>query len=110
MTEITLMPVAKFATRCLKTSSSVNEFGVSAATEAKRRPVFLGILLLIVTFAILLCWTAFEISSMDRQYFSMLEIIRNFSSWGADKLKSSGISPEFVAKVSATDVDRTHRC
>lgn len=86
----------------------VNQFGVSVATEKKRGPVFLGICLLIATFAILLSWTAYEISSLDRQYFSMLETNRNMTSWGADKLKSSGISPEIIAKISATDVDRTH--
>lgn len=86
----------------------VSQFGVSAATEQKRHPVLLGIAALALIFLALLGWTAYEIAAMDRQYFSMLEAIRNISAWGAEKINGAGLSPETVAKLSASDVDRTH--
>lgn len=45
---------------------------------------------------------------MDSQYYSMLEAIRNISAWGPEKIKAAGLGADTVAKVSATDVDRTH--
>jgi len=86
----------------------VNQFGVSTATEQKRRPVFTGIATLALVFFLLLGWTAYEIAAMDRQYFSMLEALRNISSWGAEKITGTGLSPETIAKLTASDVDRTH--
>lgn len=86
----------------------VSQFGVSASTERKRQPVLGGIFALIATFALLLAWTAYEISTMDRQYFGMLEAIRTMSSLGTEKLKGVGLTPELVARLTATDVDRTH--
>ena len=86
----------------------INQFGVSKVTEAKRRPVLFGILALSLAFIGLLAWTSYEIVAMDRQYFSMLEAIRNISAWTPEKIKVAGLSAEVVAKASVTDVDRTH--
>lgn len=86
----------------------VESFGVSKNTESKRKPVLKGIAALIFAFSILLIWTAFEIYSMDRQYFSMLESIRSISALPLDKAKSLGISSETIAKAAVSDVDRTH--
>lgn len=86
----------------------IKQFGVSRVTEEKRRPVLVGILALLAAFLGLLAWTGYEISAMDGQYFSMLEAIRNISAWGPEKIKAAGLGAETIAKVSATDVDRTH--
>lgn len=86
----------------------INQFGVSKTTEQKRRPVLIGIMSLLTAFMALLAWTGYEIAAMDKQYFSMLEAIRNISTWGPENIKTAGLSAEVVAKVSATDVDRTH--
>lgn len=86
----------------------INQFGVSKTTENKRLPVFWGIFSLVFTFIFLLAWTGFEIHSMNTQYFSMLESVRNISSWGPEKIKSMGLSAETIAKASVSDVDRTH--
>lgn len=86
----------------------ISQFGVSRITQEKRRPVLIGILVLLGAFIGLLAWTGYEISAMDSQYFSMLEAIRNISAWGPEKIKAAGLGAETVAKVSATDVDRTH--
>lgn len=86
----------------------ISQFGVSRATAGKRRPVLIGILLLLMTFLGLLGWTGYEIKAMDSQYFSMLEAIRNISAWGPEKIKAAGLGADVVAKVSASDVDRTH--
>jgi hypothetical protein len=86
----------------------INQFGVSKITADKRRPVFVGILGLLTAFFALLGWTGYEIASMDSQYFSMLETIRNISAWGPEKIKATGLGADTIAKVSATDVDRTH--
>lgn len=86
----------------------ISQFGVSRVTADKRRPVFVGILLLLTAFLGLLGWTGYEISAMDSQYFSMLEAIRNISAWGPEKIKAAGLGADTIAKVSATDVDRTH--
>lgn len=86
----------------------ISNFGVSETTAQKRMPVLLGIILLIFTFAGLLAWTGYEIHSMDKQYFSMLEAIGNISSWSPDSLKAVGVSTDIIAKVSTADVDRTH--
>lgn len=86
----------------------ISQFGVSKVTEGKRNPVLAGIRLMWITFLLLLVWTGYEIYAMDRQYFSMLEAIRNISAWGSDKMKAAGLSAEIVAKASVTDVDRTH--
>ena len=86
----------------------INQFGVSRVTADKRRPVLFGILALVAAFLGLLGWTGYEISAMDSQYYSMLEAIRNISAWGPEKIKATGLGVETVAKVSATDVDRTH--
>jgi hypothetical protein len=69
----------------------VIQFGVSVATERKRRLVVMGIALLIVGFALLLCWTAFEIASLNSQYYSRLETMRNFSSMDVEKLKGTNV-------------------
>lgn len=86
----------------------INQFGVSKITADKRRPVLVGILALLTTFVGLLGWTGYEIAAMDSQYFSMLEAIRNISAWGPEKIKAAGLGADTIAKVSATDVDRTH--
>lgn len=86
----------------------INQFGVSKTTEQKRRPVLIGIISLLAVFLLLLVWTGYEIAALDKQYFSMLEAIRNISTWGLEQIKTAGLSAEVVAKVSATDVDRTH--
>lgn len=86
----------------------INQFGVSRVTADKRRPVLVGILVLLAAFVGLLGWTGYEINAMDSQYFSMLEAIRNISAWGPEKIKAAGLGADTVAKVSATDVDRTH--
>jgi hypothetical protein len=86
----------------------INQFGVSRVTADKRRPVLVGIFVLLAAFIGLLGWTGYEINAMDSQYFSMLEAIRNISAWGPEKIKAAGLGADTVAKVSATDVDRTH--
>lgn len=86
----------------------ISQFGVSQVTEEKRRPVLVGILALLAAFLGLLAWTGYEISAMDGQYFSMLEAIRNISAWGPEEIKAAGLGAETIAKVSASDVDRTH--
>ncbi|MDH0343778.1 hypothetical protein [Chromobacterium haemolyticum] len=86
----------------------ISQFGVSKATAGKRKPVLGGICILLLAFIGLLLWTGYEIKAMDSQYFSMLEAIRNISSWGPERIKSVGLSADTVAKVSAVDVDRTH--
>lgn len=86
----------------------VSQFGVSDKTEKKRRPVLIGIAVLTVLLVALLFWTGYEITSLDKQYFSKLESIRNISAWGLDELKKAGVTPETVAKVSAVDVDRSY--
>jgi hypothetical protein len=86
----------------------ISQFGVSKVTAEKRKPVLVGIWLMWVVFLVLLVWTGYEIYAMDRQYFSMLEAIRNISAWGPEKIKVAGLSAEIVAKASVTDVDRTH--
>lgn len=85
----------------------INQFGVSKVTQEKRRPVLIGILSLLVAFIGLLAWTGYEISAIDSQYFSMLEAIRNISAWGPENIKAAGLGADTIAKVSATDVDRT---
>jgi len=84
----------------------INQFGVSKSTERKRRPVFYGMLLLAFAFSALLAWTSYEVRLLDQQYYSQLESMRNVSSAGLDKLKSLGLSPDAIAKVSAVDADR----
>lgn len=86
----------------------ISQFGVSKATAGKRKPVLGGICILLLAFIGLLLWTGYEIKAIDSQYFSMLEAIRNISSWGPERIKSVGLSADTVAKVSAVDVDRTH--
>lgn len=86
----------------------ISQFGVSQVTAEKRKPVLVGIWLMWMAFLTLLGWTGYEIYAMDRQYFSMLEAIRNISAWGPEKIKVAGLSAEVVAKTSVTDVDRTH--
>ena len=86
----------------------IDQFGVSSATADKRRPVFVGILLLLTVFILLLGWTGYELSAMDSQYFSMVEAIRSISAWEPEKIKQFGLNADTVAKVSAIDVDRIH--
>lgn len=86
----------------------IEKFGVSLATQRKRNPVMGGIFILFFSFLILLNWTGYEIHEMNQQYYSNLEAIRNISTWGPEKAKEMGLSPETIAKVAATDVDRTH--
>jgi hypothetical protein len=85
----------------------VSKFGVSESTENKRRPVAIGMGALALAFVALLGWTAYEIYLMNQQYFSILEGMRNLSTWGIDKIKASGFSPEVIAKATAADADRT---
>lgn len=86
----------------------VSAFGVSEATERKRRPVLYGIYALVVTFACLLGWTTYEIASLDRQYSLAFQAVGKIASWGADAAKAAGVSPEVMAKISTGDVERTH--
>ncbi|EGK72485.1 hypothetical protein METUNv1_01250 [Methyloversatilis universalis FAM5] len=86
----------------------ISQFGVSRFTSDKRRPVLVGIILLLAVFVGLLGWTGYEINAMDNQYSSMLEAIKNISAWGPEKIKAAGLGADVVAHVSATDVDRTH--
>ena len=85
----------------------ISQFGVSESTTAKRYPVLLGIAFLSLVFTLLLVVTFEEIISINKQYFSMLESIRSISVLGTEKLKAAGVALDTVAKVSATDVDRT---
>ena len=85
----------------------ISQFGVSKLTAAKRYPVLFGISFLALIFTLLLVVTYEEIISINKQYFSMLESIRSISVLGTEKLKAAGVSLDTVAKVSATDVDRT---
>jgi hypothetical protein len=86
----------------------ISQFGVSKTTERKRLPVFVGIATLLSAFLGLLGWTGYEIHSMDSQYFSMLEAIRNISALGPEKIKAVGLGSDILAKVSVTDVDRSY--
>lgn len=84
----------------------ISQFGVSKITERKRMPVLYGMLALMIVFLMLLGWTGYEIRSIDQQYYSQLEAMRNISSAGVDKLKAAGLSPDAIAKASAVDLDR----
>ncbi len=86
----------------------INQFGVSKTTENKRKPVQFGIFILCLILIILLVWTGYEIYSLDKQNYSMLEGLRNISSLGVDKMKTAGLDVELIARVSAPDVDRTY--
>lgn len=86
----------------------INQFGVSKTTEDKRVPVKLGIYSLCIVLLGLLYWTGFEIYSIDKQYFSQLESVRNISLLGVEKLKAEGVGVELAAKLTAPDVDRSY--
>lgn len=86
----------------------IKQFGVSPATAQKRRPVFIGITLLVFTFFCLMGYTAYEIDLFSRSDFSALEAIRNIASSGLDKTKVMALVPNLMDKVSAPSADKTH--
>jgi len=53
--------------------SRISNFGVSAATEKKRTPVFLGILALISASLFLMLFTGYEINTAEKNYTISLE-------------------------------------
>jgi len=88
--------------------SRISEFGVSPKTEKKRNPVFIGIIFMVIIFLGLISLTGYELTTVEKQYYSTLETIRNISNWDEEKLKNIGLSSEIVAKVSVPDSDRTN--
>lgn len=87
--------------------SRIENFGVSKATGKKRTPVFIGMIVLIATFGLLLGYTFWEAATVHKETMSQLEAIRNVSAIGVDGKDKLGIPAEIWAKVSATDVDRS---
>ena len=87
--------------------SRIENFGVSEATGKKRTPVFMGMIVLIATFGLLLGYTFWEAGTVHKETMFQLEAIRNVSAIGVDGKEKLGIQPETWAKVSATDVDRS---
>lgn len=85
----------------------IGNFGVSASTNKKRSPVFLGIVFLIVVFTLLLAESLWEGSNIYKKNMAQLEIFRNVSEQIPTLKEKTGISPETWAKVSATDIDKS---
>ena len=83
----------------------IENFGVSKATENKRRPVSYGIIFMILTLSCLMGFTGYEITISEKQYFSNLETIKNLSSLSPEQLKSA--SNGLIASVSVSEVDKT---
>lgn len=87
--------------------SRIENFGVSEATGKKRAPVFIGMIVLIATFGLLLGYSFWEAGTIHKETVFQLEAIRNVSAIGVDGVEKLGIQPETWAKVSAIDVDRS---
>ena len=85
----------------------INDFGVSTATNNKRKPVLFGMLSMMVVFASLLGFSLYEANTVHTETMYQLEAIRNVSIIGESGKEKSGITPETWAKVSAHDVDRS---
>ncbi len=85
----------------------IKDFGVSSATNNKRKPVLFGMLSMMIVFSLLLAFSIYEASGIHKETMFQLEAIRNVSMIGEVGKEEMGISPETWAKVSATDVDRS---
>ena len=85
----------------------IKDFGVSSATNSKRKPVLFGMLTMMTVFSLLLAFSIYEASGIHKETMFQLEAIRNVSMIGETGKEKMGISPEIWAKVSATDVDRS---
>jgi len=91
----------------------INDFGVSKATNNKRKPVLYGMLSMMFVFSLLLGFSIYEVSTVHKQTMSQfeamyqLEAIQNLSTTGTSKKEKLGISPETWAKVTAHDIDRS---
>jgi hypothetical protein len=80
----------------------IEQFGVSRATAQKRRPVALGIILLVFCFLGLMLHASYEINIIADQKSGLLTAV------SIDIMKASGIKPEEASMVSTSAFDKTY--
>jgi hypothetical protein len=87
-------------------NARINNFGVSYSTNRKRRPVFVGIIMLCLVFATLLGMSIYESYTIHKENMLTLDNIRNVSANGVKEKEAGTITPETWAKVSTIEPDQ----
>ncbi|WP_299735649.1 hypothetical protein [uncultured Endozoicomonas sp.] len=84
----------------------INDFGVSKATNDKRKPVLYGMILLIATFVCLIAYTSWEAITINKQTAYQLNAINNLTMMVNSDVEQP-ISKEILSKASVSNIDRS---
>lgn len=87
--------------------SRIQNFGVSEITAKKRKPVMVGMFLLIATLGMMLLLTASEIMMFDNQHHGTIISMSNMSASEFDKLKTNAPNKQLIENTPYSDADNS---